>query len=91
MGGLVLDAAQQELRKGAERVRLQPKVAQLFLHLIENRDRPVSTEELLQALWPDVHVTPASVKRAIYGARIALGDDGEAQTSIRTCEAGSAP
>ncbi|MDB4990327.1 MAG: transcriptional regulator, partial [Myxococcaceae bacterium] len=46
--------------------------------------RAVSAQELLAAVWPGESVTSGSVGRAILGARRALGDDGDAQGSIRT-------
>jgi len=84
LGELVLDGARFELRRGEERLPVQPKVLQLLFYLVEHRERPVSEEELLRVLWPDERVTEASVKRAIHGARKALGDDGDAQSSIHT-------
>jgi DNA-binding winged helix-turn-helix (wHTH) protein len=80
----VLDDLRLELRRGGERIAVQPKVIRLLVHLARERDRTVSSEELLRVVWPDEKVTVASVKRAIRGARLALGDDGDAQSSIRT-------
>ncbi len=84
LGDLVLDGVRFELRRGQERLPVQPRVLQLLLHLVEHRDRPVPDEELLRVVWPDECVTRASIKRAVHGARKALGDDGESQLSIRT-------
>jgi DNA-binding winged helix-turn-helix (wHTH) protein len=84
VGNFVLDESRFELRHGPERLAVQPKVLRLLLYLVAQRDRPVSSDELLQVLWPGEHVTLASVKRAIRGARRALGDTGDSQSSIRT-------
>lgn len=84
IGEFVLDDLRFELRRGEDRVRVQPKVLHLLLHLAAASERAVSHDELLEVLWPDERVTPASVKRAIRGARQALGDDGDSQSSIRT-------
>src|SRR5689334_1054961 len=83
-GEYELDDARFELRMGARRVEVQPKVLRLLLHLVANRARAVATEELLSVLWPNETVTAASVKRAVRGARRALGDSGDSQESIRT-------
>ena len=80
----VLDDARFELRHGQARVRVQPKVLQLLLHLAAVPTRAVSQDELLEVLWPNENVTSDSVKRAIHGARQVLGDDGDSQSSIRT-------
>jgi len=41
------------MRDGHE-VKLRPKAFQLLCHLVENRGRLVSKEELLEALWPRI-------------------------------------
>jgi tetratricopeptide (TPR) repeat protein len=63
---------------------VQPKVLRLLFHLVANRDRSVSTQELLETLWPGEAVTAASVKRAVAGARRALGGSDEAESIVRT-------
>jgi DNA-binding winged helix-turn-helix (wHTH) protein/tetratricopeptide (TPR) repeat protein len=84
LGELLLDRERFELRRGRERIPVQPKVLQLLFHLVDQRQRMVPNAELLRVLWPDECVTNASIKRAIRGARKALGDDGDSQSSIRT-------
>jgi DNA-binding winged helix-turn-helix (wHTH) protein len=72
-----LDPSTRELRRAGVRVPLQPKAFDLLSYLARNRDRVVSRRELLDAVWPGVHVTGASVGRALKSARAALGDDAE--------------
>jgi DNA-binding winged helix-turn-helix (wHTH) protein len=72
-----LDPSARELRRAGVRVPLQPKAFDLLAYLARNRDRVVSRRELLDAVWPGVHVTGASVGRAVKSARAALGDDAE--------------
>jgi DNA-binding winged helix-turn-helix (wHTH) protein len=72
-----LDPSARELRRAGVRVPLQPKAFDLLTYLARNRDRVVSRRELLEAVWPGVHVTGASVGRALKSARAALGDDAE--------------
>jgi eukaryotic-like serine/threonine-protein kinase len=79
-----LDTLRFELRRAGAAIRVQPKVLRLLFHLVANRDRSVSTRELLETLWPGEAVTVASVKRAIAGARRALGELAESASSIRT-------
>lgn len=79
-----LDLATVELRRAGERVHLQPKVFKLLMHLVENRHRSVTNEELLAVLWPNERVSPASITTAVRSARIALGDAGTSQAAIRT-------
>ncbi len=79
-----LDELRFELRRNGCRVDVQPKVLRVLLHLAAHRERCVSKRELLEQVWPGEHVTTASVKRAIGGARRALGQRVDAETSIRT-------
>jgi TolB-like protein/cytochrome c-type biogenesis protein CcmH/NrfG len=44
----------------------------------------VSSDELLDALWPGLHVTPAALSTAVQKARQAVGDDGDHQTVLHT-------
>ncbi|MGL4961032.1 MAG: ATP-binding protein [Inquilinus sp.] len=57
-----------------ERVRLMPKSFDLLAYLAENPGRLVTHDELLEALWPGVHVQPEVLKSHILAIRTALGD-----------------
>ena len=50
------DAEALELRRGDVSIALQPKVLRFVGYLLENRDRTVTPEELLDSLWPGVSV-----------------------------------
>jgi predicted ATPase len=81
-GPFELDEARFELRRDGERLSVQPKVLKLLLHLVLQRERVVSADELLRVLWPKETVSAASIKRAVAGARKALGEDGP--SALRT-------
>ena len=53
----VLDTALRELSAGDETVRIEPKVFELLLHLLENRHRAISKDELVAAVWDGRFVT----------------------------------
>ncbi len=57
---------------GARSLCLQPKVFELLVYLARHRARVVPKAELLDAVWPGVVVTEASLQRAISLARTAL-------------------
>jgi DNA-binding winged helix-turn-helix (wHTH) protein/tetratricopeptide (TPR) repeat protein len=82
--GCELDVAARELRRGGELVAIQPKVFELIAYLLEHRDRAVNKGEIQDALWAGVVVTETSLTQAIRKARIAVGDDANLQTVIRT-------
>ena len=63
---------------------LDSKVMQLLVYLIENRDRVVSRNELLDELWQDQIVADDVLNVAISSLRKALGDDARAPTYIKT-------
>jgi len=83
-GRYELDPARFELRCQGRQLAIQPKVLRLLVYLVERRDRSVSSDELMRALWPNETVAIGSVKRAVRVARQALGDSGESQATIRT-------
>ncbi|NNL86571.1 MAG: AAA family ATPase, partial [Myxococcales bacterium] len=78
-GEFELDEAKGELRKGGRRIPLQPKPLSLLMLLVAERDRIVSSEELLERLWPREAVTPSSLARAVSVARAAIEDTGPAR------------
>ncbi len=67
-----LDVNARELRLEGREIPLQPRVFDLLRYLVKHRDRVVSKDELLDALWPGVVVTEASLQRAVSLARAAL-------------------
>ena len=77
-GEFELDPARRELRVEGKAQALQPQVFDLLLYLIENHERVVPKQELLEALWPDTIVTESSIQRAVSLARSALGERGPA-------------
>jgi TolB-like protein/DNA-binding winged helix-turn-helix (wHTH) protein len=83
-GEYELDTETRTLQRAGRRIRVQSKAFDLLAYLIERRKRVVSADELLDVLWPGLHVTPAALSTAVQKARQAVGDDGEHQTVIHT-------
>jgi len=79
-----LDLATVELRAGGKVVRLEPQVFALLALLVENRDRLVSKDEIIEKVWDGRVVSEAAVASRVKSARQALGDDGKAQQFIKT-------
>lgn len=71
-----INESSRELRLHNRELALQPRVFDLLCYLIKHRDRVVSKDELLEALWPGVIVTDGSLQRAISLARSALRQGG---------------
>jgi TolB-like protein len=83
-GDHVLDTARRELSRGGERIELEPQVFDLLIHLLQNRERVVSKDDLLASVWGGRIVSDATLDSRIAAARRAVGDSGAAQILIRT-------
>ena len=46
-----LDTDRRGLRRGGALVALEPQVFDLLVYLVQNRDRLVSKDDLLEAVW----------------------------------------
>ena len=80
----VLDTDRRELRRSESSVPVQPQVFDLLVYLIENRDRVVTKDDLLKAVWNGRIVSESTLISRINAARRAIGDDGDQQRLIRT-------
>jgi DNA-binding winged helix-turn-helix (wHTH) protein len=83
-GDHVLEIERRELRRSGAPVALPPQIFDLIVYLVQNRDRVVSKDDLLEAVWSGRIVSDSAVTTAINAARKAIGDNGEKQTLIRT-------
>ena len=83
-GPFELDLASVELRAEGKARALEPQVFALLALLIENHDRMVSKDEILEKVWDGRVVSDAAVASRIKSARQALGDDGKSQQFIKT-------
>jgi TolB-like protein len=82
--GHVLDVALRELRRGGVPIAVEPQVFDLLVHLIRNRDRVVTKDDLLNSVWGGRTVSESTLTSRINAARRAIGDSGEEQSLIRT-------
>ena len=83
-GDFRLDPERFELSHSGAAVRLEPQVLALLVYLIRNRDRLVTKDEIAEDIWQGRTVSDASIASRVRSARKVLGDDGAAQTVIRT-------
>jgi TolB-like protein/DNA-binding winged helix-turn-helix (wHTH) protein len=82
--GYEIDSARYELRRDGASLAVEPKVLDLLLHLVRQREKLVTKEELLGAVWPGVHVSESTLTRAVSLARAALGDSASESRVIET-------
>ncbi len=79
-----LDTDQRELRHRDTPVPITPQVFDLLDHLVRNRERVVSKDELINSIWHGRAVTDSALTTRINAVRVALGDDGKNQRLIKT-------
>jgi predicted ATPase/DNA-binding winged helix-turn-helix (wHTH) protein/tetratricopeptide (TPR) repeat protein len=79
-----IDVAAHEIRRSGDVVEVEPQVLAVLLHLIEQRDRVVPKEELLDSVWRHRFVSESALTSRIKSARQAIGDNGRDQRMIRT-------
>ncbi|MEO0575975.1 MAG: tetratricopeptide repeat protein [Pseudomonadota bacterium] len=83
-GTCVLDLESRKLTRNDEVVALQPRVFDLLVFLIAQRDRAVDKHAIQDAVWRPAIVSETALTRAIMKARRAVGDDADQQSVIRT-------
>ncbi|WP_225121626.1 winged helix-turn-helix domain-containing protein [Bradyrhizobium sp. BRP22] len=80
----VLDTDRRELRQGGELVHLAPQVFDIIVYLIRHRDRVISKDDLMAAVWGGRIVSESALTTRLNGARTAIGDSGNEQRLIKT-------
>jgi len=85
-GGFLLDLKKEELFKEGKRVKLQGKVYQALIAVLQKPGQIVTREELRMQLWPlDTHVNfDANVNTTVNKLRQVLGDSSEHPTFVET-------
>ena len=73
-----------ELRRGDDAVRIEPKAMELLLVLAARAPQVVSRAELMQAVWPRVVVGDEALTQAVTKLRRALGDTARTPAYIET-------
>jgi DNA-binding winged helix-turn-helix (wHTH) protein len=85
-GPFRIDQQRQEVTRNGTRLKLQGKVYQTLLTLLEKPGEVVTREELRVRLWPaDTHVNyDANVNTTVNKLRIALGDSSDKPLYVET-------
>lgn len=79
-----LDANRRELKRGSELIPTGPKVFDLLLFLVRNREQVVTRDDLLKAVWEGRIVSESTLTSHVNAVRKAIGDTGKEQRLIRT-------
>ena len=85
-GPFCIDQQRQQVSRNGARLRLQGKVYQVLIVLLQKQGEVVTREELKQALWPaDTHVNyDANVNTTVNKLRQALGESTDKPLYIET-------
>ena len=78
------DTDRRELHRGTDVVSVTPQVFDLLDYLIRNRERVVSKDAVIDAIWNGRSVSDAALTTRLNIARNAIGDSGEEQRLIKT-------
>lgn len=84
VGDVRVDMARMAALRGDVAIPLEPKAFDVLVCLIEHRDRVVTKDELLDAVWAGTFVTPNVLTRAVAQIRKALGDESDRARYIET-------
>lgn len=74
----------RELLAGGQPRPIEPQVFDLLRQLLQARDRVITHDELIAAVWNRRVVSDAAISARISATRAAIDDDGKHQTWIRT-------
>jgi DNA-binding winged helix-turn-helix (wHTH) protein/predicted metal-dependent hydrolase len=83
-GDFNLDRKHALLTLAGRRVEVSRRVLDCIGHLVEHHDRVAGYDELIFATWGHHDVSNHQLSQIVLQARRAIGDDGQAQHSIRT-------
>ena len=78
------DTARRELCRGPDVIAVTPQVFDLLAYLIRHRERVVTKDDLVGAIWNGRIVSDAALTTRLNAARCAIGDSGAEQRLIKT-------
>ncbi|WP_338524989.1 winged helix-turn-helix domain-containing protein [Pseudomonas batumici] len=80
----VLDLERRELLRASRVIATAPQVFDLLVYLARSRERVVSRDDLINAIWGGRIVSESTLASHINAVRKAVGDNGQQQCVIRT-------
>lgn len=83
-GEFRLDACNLLLTRNSETLALAPKACEVLLALVENANRVVTKQELIEAVWKNTIVEEANLTHHISALRKVLGEEKNGRKFIET-------
>lgn len=84
LGAFLIDPSSDQISLEGEHLKVEPKVMEVLLYLIENRNRVVSVDDILATVWQGVVVTPQTAQRCISVLRKLFGKANDEREYIKT-------
>ena len=88
VGEWTAEPAWNRIRRNGDTLKLEPRVMRLLATLAAAPGRPLSRQQLLDFVWPDVLVNEEALSRAVSQLRRALGDEPRAPRFVETVHKG---
>ncbi|MEM7195105.1 MAG: winged helix-turn-helix domain-containing protein [Pseudomonadota bacterium] len=79
-----LDIDRYQLTRDGVPVPIEPQAFKVLCHLVENSNRVIARDHILDQVWGHAHVSESTLSSCIKQIRKAVGDDGKKQSVIRT-------
>ena len=83
-GRFEIDPGAFELRNEGAAIDVEPQVFEVLCYLAQRPGELVTKEQLFDDVWGDRFVSESSLSSRIRSARVAVGDDGQRQSVIKT-------
>jgi predicted ATPase len=83
-GDFQLDSVNECIWQDGKRLSLTPRPFAVLRYLVENPQRLITHDELLEALWPETYVQPQILRTYVLELRKLLGDDPASPRYIET-------
>lgn len=80
----LLDASTRQLHKEGRAIKVPKRVFDCLAVLVRHRNRAVSRDELIRAIWNRDNVSDHQLAQVVLAARHLLNDNGTNQRTIRT-------
>ncbi|MGL1957287.1 MAG: winged helix-turn-helix domain-containing protein [Colwellia sp.] len=82
--GIYVDPSQNIIVENNETRNVQPKVMEVLTFLCSKAEQLVSSDELIQACWPNQYISDSPVHKCIAQIRKTLADDPKSPRFIKT-------
>ncbi len=83
-GDVEVDLSQCCVRRGGQELHLRQQTFQVMVYLLENRERLVTKDELLESIWKETAVTDDALVQCVMDIRRSIGDDSRRPHFIKT-------